>query len=260
MEACTCPNDNFLCHPVHGCVCKNGYVGQGCSETINVQERVALTPEPSYSTNSVGGIIAGIIVAIIVIVALIGVVVYLLRRNHRLKQDQLYVQYMANGGVSSDWNHVGNPIYSYNTINSTGTSTLNNTNVGPGIKQIRNDIANVKNAEKVKALDAGDELDNQTDASGACGTSLYAVPTAKCRDADNYNPNLYNSIDDAKVSNKGHFYYEVPERSTSTDTETDIDSEAYDHLQHNRPGSEMKPHYHRVNSSTLSSKSSRRSH
>lgn len=252
MQACMCQSDNYLCHPVNGCICKNGYTGETCSETMHVQERVALAPEPSHSTASVGGITAGIIIAIIVIVALVGVVIYLLRRNHRLKQDQLYVQYMANGGISTEWNHVGNPIYSYNSTSSSGgTSTLNNTNVGPGIKHIRNDIANAKNAEKAKVLEVDEGVDSQTEASGACGPSLYAVPNAKCRDADNHNPNLYNSIDDAKVSNKGHFYYEVPERNA--DTETDIDSEAYDHLQHNRPGSEMKPHYHRVNS-TLSAK------
>ncbi|XP_026684064.1 protein draper-like [Diaphorina citri] len=65
--------------------------------------------------------------------------------------------------------------------------------------------------------------------------SNYSVSLRKNREADRHNPNLYNSIEDFKE----HLYDEIPGKPT-------LPEDSYDHLDHRRPATSLKPHYHRT--------------
>lgn len=34
MQPCECPNENYVCHAVEGCVCRRNYGGENCEEEI----------------------------------------------------------------------------------------------------------------------------------------------------------------------------------------------------------------------------------
>lgn len=92
MTPCECKNDNFVCHPVKGCVCRHGFAGENCDEPILLG---------SYRTpydethNNYGSVIAGVIVAVIALVAAGCIFVYYRRRVSNLKTEIAHVQYIA---------------------------------------------------------------------------------------------------------------------------------------------------------------------
>jgi hypothetical protein len=98
MTPCECKNDNFMCHPAQGCICRHGYAGKDCDESI-VLSRVR---QPSSDDNSnYGSVIAGVIVAIVAIVAAGCIFVYYRRRVSNLKTEIAHVQYIADPNAFS---------------------------------------------------------------------------------------------------------------------------------------------------------------
>lgn len=90
-----CLNDNFICHPASGCVCREGFRGDQCDIAIYspVSDKSQLG-EPIVPVNH-GGLIGGLIVSILLIVIVIGALVYYRRRISHLKSELAHVQYIA---------------------------------------------------------------------------------------------------------------------------------------------------------------------
>lgn len=102
-----CPNDNFICHPASGCVCREGFKGDQCDVAIYspVSDKSQLG-EPVVPANH-GGLIAGLIVSILLIVIVIGALVYYRRRISHLKSELAHVQYIADPSSAP-----GTPVFS----------------------------------------------------------------------------------------------------------------------------------------------------
>ena len=90
-----CPNDNFICHPASGCVCREGFKGDQCDVAIYspVSDKSQLG-EPIVPVDH-GGLIAGLIVSILLIVIVIAALFYYRRRISHLKSELAHVQYIA---------------------------------------------------------------------------------------------------------------------------------------------------------------------
>lgn len=89
MTPCECKNDNFVCHPAEGCICRHGYTGENCNSTLyasTVQER----EEGGY-----GSMVAGIFVALILVAIIVALLFYYRRRVANLKTEIAHVQYIA---------------------------------------------------------------------------------------------------------------------------------------------------------------------
>ncbi|CAM1305267.1 Uncharacterised protein r2_g1505 [Pycnogonum litorale] len=64
----------------------------------------------------------------------------------------------------------------------------------------------------------------------------------KSKEVDCYNPDIHHDIEDLEADKDEHFYDEVKFKTLE-----DNGSETYyDHLEHNRPATETKPHYHKM--------------
>lgn len=256
MNACTCKSENFVCDPMRGCVCRLGFTGSECFINL-ADQRVgqANIEKPSDDSSSVvAWMVVGIIIALLLIILAFGAIIYLHRRNRRLKQELAYVTYTADPRGSSDQTHFDNPVYTYQSVAM--NTNLNNSLANGAVKQIHNNIAvanrpgaSAKNIEKAKLA----ELEDDPVDDGAVG----GMSSAKLNfHEEAYNPNLYSSIEDLKVADKAvsnHLYDEV--KTKNADKVLDP-NEGYDHLEYNRPSSERKPHYHRMDStkSMLTSK------
>jgi len=126
MEPCECPNDNFLCHPADGCVCKQGYGGKNCdSNFLRLQKQ-----EDNVGSNA-GIIVAVIMVTVIFVTIVVLLMFYYKRRVSNLKTEIAHVQYIANpSGFSPDQNHFDNPVYTYQgTIKRDNELLLNNARI-----------------------------------------------------------------------------------------------------------------------------------
>lgn len=89
MNPCECKNDNFLCHPIEGCICRHGLKGVNCTEAL-----IAQTIVSTGESNAVS-IIGGCFVALIII-AIILAILYHRRKVVNLKTEIAHVTYMAN--------------------------------------------------------------------------------------------------------------------------------------------------------------------
>lgn len=216
-------------------------------------------------TRSNSGIMVGTILAVIlVLVILVCIVFYYRRRVHRLKDELAYVTYTADPRPPPDHRHFDNPVYAFQAVPLDGA--LNNAPGASNIKHIHNDLSCTKsNIQKAK-LEYMEEEDTQS-LKGACGVA--DGHGGKVKDFD-FKPNIYQSIEDLKsyIDKKEPFYDEVKDKSDASNlstgccedgkepagsTSADTDSDAYDHLEYNRPKTEMKPTYYRVDS-TLTKK------
>lgn len=113
MQPCECINENFVCHPVEGCVCRRNYGGENCEEElmssikgmINIKRKwrnsffncifFCLTGNKSEGGAGAGSVAAGVIVALILVVIIILIVFYYRRRVENLKTEIAHVQYIA---------------------------------------------------------------------------------------------------------------------------------------------------------------------
>lgn len=97
MTPCECENDNFICHPADGCICKHGYTGDHCEES-NVLGRVR---QIEQAEGGYGVIVAVIMVSIIFIAIVVLLVFYYRRRVSNLKTEIAHVQYIADPSAFS---------------------------------------------------------------------------------------------------------------------------------------------------------------
>lgn len=137
MNPCECKNDNFICHPSEGCICRHGFTGENCNSTL-YQARDVTPPDSS----NYGSTVAGILVALIALSVIILIWMYYRRKVVNLKTEIAHVQYIADPqGFGSDRNHFDNPVY---TCQGNGKHDedrlLNNTHI------IRNNLLKQNNA------------------------------------------------------------------------------------------------------------------
>lgn len=125
MTPCECKNDNFICHPVDGCICKHGFTGEFCEESNILQRKAVERQEASY------GVIAAVVMVSIIFVAIVVLlIVYYRRRVSNLKTEIAHVQYIADPSafppgklqhcfICNEFvmfvflDHVDNPVYLY---------------------------------------------------------------------------------------------------------------------------------------------------
>lgn len=254
MSSCDC-KENFVCSPISGCVCRYGFTGEYCN--IRLVDRSVMYFEEEPKSNS--GIVVGTCVAVLlVVVIVICIVFYYKRRVNHLKNELAYVTYTADPRPPPDRRHFDNPVYAFQAVHLDGT--LNNASGAPNIKQIHNDLNCTKsNIEKAKLGYCDDDDQDSQSMKGACGGNDYE---SNCKDFD-FKPNIYQSIEDLKsyVDKKEPFYDEVKDKGDisnvtvpiCTDTRqlagrSSSDADGYDHLEYNRPKTETKPNYFRLDS------------
>lgn len=138
MMPCECKNDNFICHPSDGCICRHGFTGENCNTTL-YQARDAATASPG---NDYSGTVAGILVALIALTVIILLWMYYRRKVVNLKTEIAHVQYIADPqAFGGDRNHFDNPVYSYQGNGKRDEDRLlNNTHI------IRNNLLKQNNA------------------------------------------------------------------------------------------------------------------
>lgn len=137
MTPCECKNDNFICHPAEGCICRHGFTGEYCNSTL-YQARDVAPPD----TGSYGSTVAGVLVALIALGVIILIWMYYRRKVVNLKTEIAHVQYIADPqGFGGDRNHFDNPVYSYQGNGKRDEDRLlNNTHI------IRNNLSKQNNA------------------------------------------------------------------------------------------------------------------
>lgn len=148
MTPCECKNDNFVCHPSEGCICRHGYTGENCDTTLyarNTQEK-----ESHY-----GSVVAGIMVALVLVGIIVALLFYYRRRVANLKTQIGHVQYIADTQALP---HFDNPVYTYQggMRRDDDVGLLNNTN------QIHNNLVkqNNTNLEKQRFGTPGSSTDD----------------------------------------------------------------------------------------------------
>lgn len=176
----------------------------------------------------------------VIVTGLVLIVFYYRRRESNLKTEIAHhVQYTADPlGFSPDRNHFDNPVYTYQGGPKRDNETLlNNAN------RIKNNWHKPSNSHMEKArmgIQVGccSTDDDEPVPKGAYAVSIDELRRLKNKDADATNPNIYHSIE--KLD---HVYDEIKQKDAK-----DIETE-YDHLDHTRPVSTLKPHYQRMASS-----------
>lgn len=89
MNPCDC-KENFVCHPVEGCVCRQGFTGKECDQLLIS----ARTTEREETTNA-GSMTAGVMVAFLFVSIIILIILYYKRRVKNLKTQIDIVTYTA---------------------------------------------------------------------------------------------------------------------------------------------------------------------
>ena len=98
-----CPNDNFICHPGSGCVCREGFRGDQCDIAIYSPVSDKSQLGEAVVPGNHGGLIGGLIVSILLIVIVVGALVYYRRRITHLKSELAHVQYIADPSSAPGW-------------------------------------------------------------------------------------------------------------------------------------------------------------
>lgn len=203
MTPCQCSNDNFICHPAEGCICRHGFTGENCDES-NILSRIATQNE---HTTSYGVIVAVVLIIVMCVTIIVLLWLYYKRRVSNLKTEIAHVQYIADPhGFAPDRNHFDNPVYSYQGgAKKDNEQLLNNTN------QIRNNLhkpsnTNLERAAKIGIPCCSTDEDDLT-LKGAYNSNFDELKNLKNRDADATNPNIYHSID--KLD---HVYAEIKQK------------------------------------------------
>lgn len=90
LDPCECDNDNFICDPAKGCVCRVGFAGRDClpPSAATVHDKEA--PKESGGLGSAG---AGVLVALLLVLLLLIGAAWYYRRQYNLKLDVPAVHY-----------------------------------------------------------------------------------------------------------------------------------------------------------------------
>lgn len=99
MNPCECLNDNFMCHPAEGCICRHGYAGSTCEDTLIKANTMA------PNENSYGTVVAYVIVIVMVLLAMLFALwYYYKKRVNNLRNEIAHVQYIADQQTLSSGN------------------------------------------------------------------------------------------------------------------------------------------------------------
>lgn len=88
MTPCECKNDNFVCHPAEGCICRHGFTGDNCDTTLYALQT-------QHEGSNYGSVVAGVMVALILVGIIVALLFYYRRRVANLKTQIVHVQYIA---------------------------------------------------------------------------------------------------------------------------------------------------------------------
>ncbi|XP_012161436.1 protein draper isoform X5 [Ceratitis capitata] len=247
ITQCECPSQNFVCHIAVGCVCRKGYTGANC-DRLAAEERIQ---EAQVESNK-GAIVWGSFIFLILCGIIIALVFYYRRRVSNLKTEIQHVQYISDPSQNwADRHNFDNPVYGF-PEQQQQQRLLNNK------RPIINNLG---------------RSDLYTDNSNAStGSASYSVNFSnemftKNLTADLTNPNVYNSYEDPLKME--HVYDEIkqkegynnpvkvyckqlfPEGKTKNSSQKYMIWYEYDHLDYSRPSTSQKPHYHRMNDTSL---------
>jgi multiple epidermal growth factor-like domains protein 10/11 len=102
LDPCECDNDNFICDPAKGCVCRVGFAGRDClppsAATVHDNE--------AAKEGGLGSAGAGVLVALLLVLLLVAAAVFYYRRQYKTKPDLPPVHYRV------EKNPEGKPPYS----------------------------------------------------------------------------------------------------------------------------------------------------
>lgn len=89
LDPCECDNDNFICDPAKGCVCRAGFAGKDClppsAATVHGNE--------AANEDGLGSAGAGMLVALLLVLLLLIAAVFYYRRQYKPKLDVPPVHY-----------------------------------------------------------------------------------------------------------------------------------------------------------------------
>lgn len=208
-----------MCDPVAGCVCHRGFIGENCD--LHAADAVVISVEPDASSSGLTFVM--VILAFVCATAAVLVLLYYRKRVRNLKREIAHVHYTADPNSQPEQQHFDNPVYSYqcSTRSDDSTTLLNN------VPHILNNLGGTKvtntTMERLR-MKAGGSNDNYDPMS-----------SMKNKDADAYNPNLYQ-YDDNKLD---HVYDEIKHKEGY--------EMEYDRLNYTPPANKWKPHYQRMN-------------
>ncbi|CAG2104937.1 unnamed protein product [Medioppia subpectinata] len=240
LLSCKCET-NHVCDAITGCVCKYGFTGEKCD--IRLKAYLLRKEDSDESNSSNGGLIAGIVISIVLLVSALALVMYYKRRLLKLKHE-LYVTYTAGAEDGVDQRHFDNPIYSQSVSAPNNMKNIHN--------NLNNNKSNVAKAKLSYTTAPDSACCAQTDLCGSVASNIYAEvdekSTTRLKD-NSFNPNIYHSIEDLKrmVNKKEPFYDEVKRRSTEVGEPS---SSSYDHLHYDRPRSDIRPNYQRLDTTS----------
>lgn len=121
LGECACKSERFVCHAAHGCICRQGFIGDDCSKLKHdAQEQVK-------EETSSAGIAWGVAVSLLLVGVIVFVLLHYRRKIRNLKTTIADVEFHANPQTQPDRHHFDNPVYAFQTASNTdNTQLLNN--------------------------------------------------------------------------------------------------------------------------------------
>lgn len=90
MNPCECKSDNFYCQPIEGCICRYGFTGADCTQSMFEAKVI------QHEGQHFGSIVAYVLIILILFVCTIILLwFYYKRRVNNLKNEIAHVQYIA---------------------------------------------------------------------------------------------------------------------------------------------------------------------
>ncbi|XP_011182772.2 protein draper isoform X6 [Zeugodacus cucurbitae] len=231
ITQCECPSQNFVCHIAVGCVCRKGYTGDNCDRLL-AEERIQ---EADTGSNR-AAVVWGTFIFLILCGIIVALVFYYRRRVSNLKTEIQHVQYISDPSQSwADRHNFDNPVYGF-----------------PEQQQQR--LLNNMRPNNLGRSDLYTDNSNASTGSASYSVNFTHDMFTKNLNADLTNPNVYNPYEDPlKVE---HVYDEIKQKEGYNNPvkvycKQLFPEDEYDHLDYSRPSTSQKPHYHRMNDTTL---------
>ncbi|XP_018801912.1 PREDICTED: multiple epidermal growth factor-like domains protein 10 isoform X5 [Bactrocera latifrons] len=235
ITQCECPSQNFVCHIAVGCVCRKGYTGANCDRLL-AEERI----QEAQAGSNRSAVVWGSFIFLILCGIIMALVFYYRRRVSNLKTEIQHVQYISDPSQNwADRHNFDNPVYGF-PEQQQQQRLLND--MRPKINNLgRSDLYNYNS-------------NSSTGSAASYSGNFSHDMSAKNFTADLTNPNIYNSYEDPlKVE---HVYDEIKQKEGYNNPvkvycKQLFPEDEYDHLDYSRPSTSQKPHYHRMNDTTL---------